>query len=97
MGKRQQIYFDDILESLWSQAYGEIVSIVKEQHLVGQTISITSIDPSVSGIFVDDNGALHFLDKYQTLRMAEDFSDSTMFEVYKTLFRLYGEMPEGNL
>lgn len=89
MNKRQQIHFDDILESLWSQAYGEIVSMVKEQKLIGRMVSIECKDSGIIGVFVEDNCSLSFLDKYHTLKVAEDYSDFTMFEVYKNLFEFY--------
>lgn len=89
MNKRQQILFDDILESLWSQAYVEIVSIVKEQNLIGKIISINCNNLGIIGVFVDDYLTLNFLDRFQTLRIAEEYSDSTMFEIYKILFEHY--------
>lgn len=89
MNIRQQIYFDDILESLWSQAYGEILSIVKEQQHIGRTISVNCKEYGIIGIFVDDYSTLYFLDCYHTLRVAEDYSDYAMFGVYKVLFEYF--------
>lgn len=89
MNERLQIHFDDTLESLWSQAYGEILSIIKEQKLIGSIISIRCKNSGIIGVFVDDYGTLNFLDRYQTLRIAEDYSDSVIFEVYKVLFEQY--------
>lgn len=89
MNKRQPIHFDDILESLWSQAYGEIVSIVKEHQQIGRIIPIKCNNLGIIGVFVDAYCTLNFLDRFQALRAAEEHPDSTMFEVYKILFEHY--------
>ena len=85
MCTRPEIPFDDMLASLWSQAYSEIISIFKENRLECVKVFFDKPMYDVFGITVA-NDVVYFINKYGDLKNAEDFPDEVLFGGYHALY-----------
>lgn len=83
---RPEIPFEDMLASLWSQAYGEIVSIVREKHLEGSELLWDKPFCNIEGIVVSSDGCLNFIDTRHHIIIAEDLPDEILFESYRKVY-----------
>lgn len=64
-------------------AFFVMLKIMLERNIYFQNGNINII-----GIYVDSNGTLSFIDFIHNMEIAEQFDDSTMFQVYESLFRI---------
>jgi hypothetical protein len=85
LSQRKEVLFDDMLASLWSEAYAEIVSMVREAQLVDKELFLQG-NAYIVGVMVDSNGCLEFINKNGVKDNAENYDDEWMYSVYKMVY-----------
>ena len=83
--RRKEIPFDDKLASLWSKAYSEIVSIVKDSQMINKEI-VFPLNNYIKGIIVSSDGCIELIKENGERDIVENFDDEWIYYAYNIVY-----------